>query len=414
MKKFGQFLQEASVATQQAARMGLVADGHGGWYEKSTGEFAAKTVNGKLKFYNKNQVLGGADPKQAEGDANLSAKSYAGQGQEQVAQDPNALPPQEDPNALPQEDPNASQDQNPKTKGTLTIAFGRFNPPTSGHKKLFDIAAQASNDEDFIIVPSRTQDPKKNPLDVDTKVYYMRNIFTDHSERIVNDVNFKTIFDVLGYANYSGYTNIQIVAGSDRVAEFEKLTQTYNGQLYTFDKIQVISAGDRDPDSDTVTGVSSSQLRLAAANNDFKTFRAGLPKTVNDELVGQLFQDVQAAMNIKLKTEAWEIAPKYHEESLRNNYVRKNIFNCGELIESLSTGLIGKITRRGTNYLICVTENNIMFKSWIKDVMEAKKYTEVSMDRIMRTKGKPNTLVGTSGFLKYVMKQCPGYVPTFK
>ncbi len=82
------------------------------------------------------------------------------------------------------------------------------------------------------------------------------------------------------------------------------------------------------------------------------------------------------------------------------------MFNIGDLVENLNTGLRGRIVRRGTNYLISVTEDNMMFKSWIGDVSEA--YSEVKMNRMMRTKTKPNTLVGTKGYLKYAEKMTPG------
>ena len=84
-----------------------------------------------------------------------------------------------------------------KTKGTLTIAFGRFNPPTTGHEKLLNTVASSSDDGDYVIVPSRSQDKKKNPLDPDTKIGVMRQMFPDHSEKIVNDPANRTIFDVL-------------------------------------------------------------------------------------------------------------------------------------------------------------------------------------------------------------------------
>jgi hypothetical protein len=73
-------------------------------------------------------------------------------------------------------------------------------------------------------------------------------------------------------------------------------------------------------------------------------------------------------------------------------------------VENLNTGLIGEVMRRGTNHLICVTEEGYMFKSWIKDLME---YTEVKMDKMYRLPGKPNTLVGTTGYLKYAAQQTP-------
>jgi len=111
-------------------------------------------------------------------------------------------------------------------------------------------------------------------------------------------------------------------------------------------------------------------------------------------------------MGISESLNLWEIAPKFDWKNLRENYISGKIFKIGQLVENLNTGLIGKIIRRGTNYLICVTEDHIMFKSWIKDVSEA--YTEKTMDRMYREPGKPNTLVGTSGYVKYVSKQTEG------
>jgi hypothetical protein len=113
-------------------------------------------------------------------------------------------------------------------------------------------------------------------------------------------------------------------------------------------------------------------------------------------------------MNIKEGWSLWEIAPKFDWLNLRENYVQEKIYQVGQLVENLNTGLVGRIIRRGTNYLICVTEDHIMFKSWIKDVTEAKKYTEVHMSSIEREPGKPNTLVGTDGFRKYTEKMTPG------
>jgi len=409
MKSFSKFITEAaSKAVQQATRMGLVTDGHGGWYNKSTGEFTAKTFQGQLKLYNKRQIIGGKDPKQTEQEKNLSQTSYLQPAPQQQVQEP--LP------AEPFTPPPVE-----KTLGTLTIAFGRFNPPTIGHLQLMDTAASAAEQDqsDYIIVPSRTQDAKKNPLDADTKIFYMRKMFPQHSERIYNDVNMRTIFDVLKKAYNDGYSSVRIVGGSDRVKEFDKLANNYNGNLYQFDNIEVISSGDRDPDSDGVEGVSASRMRLAAAEGDFKTFRAGLPPEVSRKDAMELFDVLRQSMGIEqIQQEGydvWEIAPKFDANSLRENYISEKIFQIGQLVENLNTGLVGRIIRRGTNYLICVTESGIMFKSWIKDMMETKKYTEVTMDRKMRIPGKPgkrNTLVGTTGYFLNASEQTPGVIGT--
>jgi len=404
MKSFFQFLKEAS-ASQQAQRLGLVGDGHGGWYDRATGEFTAKTEKGTLKFYNKRQKVGEQDPAQTEKEKNISDPNYQDPAlQQQVAPQQAPAPEQQAQEAPPQNFLPVE-----KTKGTLTIAFGRFNPPHLGHLQLMDTAAASAEQEgsDYMIIPSRSQDKKKNPLDADTKVSVMRQMFPQHSERIMNDANTKTIFDVLKKAHNDGYTNVRIVGGADRVKEFEKLSNNYNGNLYQFDNIEVISAGDRDPDSEGVEGLSASRMRLAAAEGDFKTFRSGMPPEMKPKDARAIFDTVRQSMNITEGWNLWEIAPKFDWKNLRENYIQEKIYQVGQLVENLNTGLVGRIIRRGTNYLICVTEDQIMFKSWIKDVSEA--YQEKKMERKMRLPGKPNTLVGTSGYKKYVQDMAPGY-----
>jgi len=395
MKSFFRFLTETT-ATQQAARLGLQGDGHGGWYKD--GEFVAKTEKGRLKFYNKRQAVG-KDPAQTETEKNISNPNFVDpalqQQQAPVAQQPVA---QEAPpvNFLPVE----------KTKGTLTIAFGRFNPPHLGHLQLMDTAAASAEQEgsDYMIVPSRSQDKKKNPLDPDTKVSLMRSMFPQHSERIMNDASTRTIFDVLKKAHNDGYTNVRIVGGADRVKEFDKLANNYNGNLYQFDNIEVVSAGDRDPDSEGIEGLSASRMRLAAAEGDFKTFRLGMPPEMRPKDARAVFDTVRQAMGIQDQVaEVWEIAPKFDQRTLRENYICEAIFKIGQLVENLNTGLIGRIIRRGTNYLICVTEDHIMFKSWIKDVMEAKLTNKSGVPADQR-------LVGTDAYRKYVESMVPGHL----
>ena len=379
MKTFLQFITE-STATQQAARLGLVTDGHGGWTDRTTGEFVAKTEKGRLKFFNKRQKVGGKDPAQTEKEKNISDPNFNDPTlqQQEPQQEPAPDQQQQQQQQVQSPDLAAGPPPVPKTKGTLTLAFGRFNPPHAGHLQLMDVAAQAAaqsaelgNGDDYIIVPSRSQDPKKNPLDPDTKVSMMRQMFPQHSERIVNDGANRTIFDVLKKAHNDGYTNVRIIAGQDRVKEFDKLSQNYNGQLYQFDNMEVVSSGDRDPDAEGMEGLSSSRMRLAAAEGDFKTFRAGLPEGTPRKMAMTLFDTVRETMNVKEMKEfwnIWEIAPKYDTENLRESYIKKEIFNIGDRVENLNTGLIGRIIRRGANHLICVAENNIMFKSWVKDL----------------------------------------------
>ena len=407
MKSFLQFISES--AAQQAARLGLEGDGHGGWYDRSTKEFVAKTEKGKLKFYNKRQQVGKGDPDQTELEKNISNPNFndPALAQQEVApeQQMAAAPAPEQPQVQISQDLMAGPPPVPKTRGTLTIAFGRFNPPHIGHQQLMDTAKAAAEQDqgDYIIVPSRSNDPKKNPLDADTKVAFMRGMFPQHGGRIQNDVNTRTIFDVLKKAHNDGYTNIRIVGGADRVNEFSKLATDYNGTLYQFDNVDVISAGDRDPDAEGIEGLSASRLRLAATENDYKTFRMAMPDNMRPREIKDLYNTLRMSMGINEEWGIWEMAPKFDQQTLRENYVSKAIFRIGELVENLNTGLVGRIIRRGANHLICVTEDNIMFKSWIKDVNEAiVNGTEKG--------GVPadQRLVGTDSHRKYVASMVPG------
>ena len=368
--------------SNKSTRMGLKSDGHGGWYDNK-GEFVAKTERGTLKFFNKRQRIGGQDPRQTEKEKRLSTGTTA----EPAAEPVMTMQPAEV----------------EKTKGTLTIAFGRFNPPTTGHEKLLDTVASSSDEDDYMIVPSRSQDKKKNPLDADTKVSVMQKMFPKHKNKIVNDKANRTIFDVLKKAHNDGYTNVRIVGGGDRVKEFDKLANDYNGKLYQFDNVEVMSAGDRDPDSDDVTGMSASKQRKAAAEGDIKAFMKGVPKSLSQKDAEELFKKIRTAMNIKEGWSLWEIAPKFDWQGLRENYIGEKIFRVGQMVENMNNGLVGRIIRRGANHLICVTEDKIMFKSWIKDVSESvvNGTTESGVPADQRE-------VGTDAFRKYVERLVPG------
>ncbi len=390
MKSFFQFLTEAqSQASMQAKKLNLKSDGHGGWLD-SRGKFVATTEDGKLKFIDKKKAKG---EEEAKAQPKAQAKPEEKEKKETAPETTGAK----------KAEAGEGGEGSGETTETLTIAFGRFNPPTVGHGKLLAAARKASAGEDMKIYPSRSQDAKKNPLDPDMKVSFMKKMFPDYAENIVNDDEMKSIFNVLTTADEGGYRNVNIIVGSDRQAEFENLATKYNGDLYNFENIRVISAGVRDADAEGVEGMSASKMRKAVVDDDFKAFRSGTPKELDDGDTQALFDAVRAGMKVKKKKEVaemWEIAPKCDPKGLRNQYIGGLIYRMGDIVESLHTGLVGKIIRRGTNHLICVTEEDYMFKSWIRDVME---YTEKKMERRARVPGKPNTLEGTGGYRKNAM-----------
>ena len=394
MKSFFNFFSEARTtkASARAKQLGLTGDGQGNWVDKA-GNIVARTEGGQLVFIDKKD---GAKDRE-----DTQTPQYKGPEQ-QVGQKAKAG----DEETRERNKPEEESESDDKNGQTLTLVFGRFNPPTVGHKKLLDGAKSVAGDGDIRIYPSRSNDPKKNPLEPGQKTELMKKMFPSHSENIVNDESVKTIFDALELANNDGYSNIKIVVGSDRVSEFDNLAQKYNGELYDFEEIETISAGERDEDSDDVSGMSASKMRKAAAEEDFATFRTGIPDNLDDKTAKQIMNTVRKAMKVEEGWSLWEIAPKFDWKNLRENYVTGKIFKINELVENLNTGLIGKIVRRGTNYLICVTENDVMFKSWIRDLRE---YSEVKMDRKERVKGKPNTLEGTTGYFKYAADMTPGF-----
>ena len=386
MKSFFKFLSEArsTPASEKAKKLGLTSDGSGGWKDRS-GKTVARTVGGELKFTERGTSTpttgGGQQPSQK---------------QRQEVPQQKRVQPEEEPTAKKGGEEEEGEDRE-KSSETVTLVFGRFNPPTVGHEKLLNGAQQVAADGDLRIYPSRSVDPKKNPLDTNQKTELMKKMFPDHADNIINDESIKTIFDALKVADQDGYSNVKIVVGSDRVAEFDNLAQKYNGNLYDFEEIDTISAGERDEDAEGVAGMSASKMRKAATENDFETFRKGIPDTLDDNAAKQMMNTVRKAMQVQTESwSLWEIAPKFDWKNLRENYVTGKIFKINQLVENLNTGLVGKIVRRGTNYLICVTEDDIMFKSWIRDLREYEQK-------------KPDTRVGTTGYFKYAAKMTPGF-----
>ena len=398
MKSFGQFLKEAvkTAASTEAKMKGLKGDGHGGWYD-AKGNFKAKTVNGKLQF-----VQGGS-PKEPEG-PNSTAPATPDAPQQQAAAPmqaaPTAQPQQQQPETGGSKSPEPGDTQQqtaeimgaPSSEGAVVV-FGRFNPPTTGHEKLLKSAGTEASrtGADLRIYPSRSVDAKKNPLQPGTKIEYMQKMFPDFAEDIKDDPNAKTIFDVLIACQNLAYKSVTIVVGQDRLAEFQGLAQKYNGDLYDFEEIKVISAGQRDADAEGLEGMSASKMRDAAAKDDFKAFAKGIPNIGNMDKKN-LYNILQKSMGVKkteLAAETWTYAPKLDPFGLRVAYLKEQCFKVGSLVENVNTGVRGRITRRCANHVIVQTPEHTMFKAWLKDLTEAYD-------------------VGTDEYRRYVQSMTPG------
>ena len=259
---------------------------------------------------------------------------------------------------------------------SVVFTFGRFNPPTTGHEKLIEKVKKIAGGDDYYIFPSHSQNNKKDPLPLAKKVAYMRDMFPKHKRNIIANNKLKTVLDIAVYFHQQGYVELNMVVGSDRVAEFKKLLTTYNGQekrhgFYDFDTIQIFSAGERDPDAEGVTGMSASKMRAAATNNDYDTFQKGLPRGFKNG--NQLFKDVRKGMNLKENS-------KYSDEEIeRDLYVRGAIYQIGDLVENINDGTSGEIIRRGTNY-VQYTDGENVHKAFLHSIKETKKITKTKQD----------------------------------
>lgn len=259
---------------------------------------------------------------------------------------------------------------------SIAFTFGRFNPPTTGHEKLINkVKSVPAND--YKIYLSRSEDPKKNPLSARQKLDYMKKMFPSHARNIeINTSNM--ILDIATDLYKKGYKEISMVVGSDRVREFDTILKKYNDirsrhGYYNFDKINVVSAGERDPDAEGTTGMSASKMRAAAQKGDVKSFKLGLPTGFRD--VDSLFKDVRKGMNLAANyTYVGDYRPiaslqEFEQQQIRDLYVREMIFNIGDKAKYIKENIDGKVVRRGTNYVVLEDDNNNLHKAWIWDCL---------------------------------------------
>jgi len=180
-------------------------------------------------------------------------------------------------------------------RSAVVLSFGRLNPPTSGHQKLVDkiVSVARRKKATPMLFMSQSQDKKKNPLSYADKVKYATKAFG----KIVQKSKARTIIEVLKELT-GKYDEVTIVVGGDRIEEFKKLISKYNGKDYNFKNIDYMSAGERDPDADDVTGMSASKLRGHAVAGEYKQYRAGLPRRFSDRDAKEMYNKIRSAMGI--------------------------------------------------------------------------------------------------------------------
>ena len=272
---------------------------------------------------------------------------------------------------------------------SVVFAFGRFNPPTTGHEKLINKVKQVAGSDEYRIYPSFSQNQNKDPLPHALKIAYMRKMFPKHKRNIIADRKAITAIDIATKLYDQGFRNLRMVAGSDRVKEFETLLKKYNGVegkrhgFYKFDNIDVVSAGERDPDAEGVSGMSASKMRYHANKGEYDDFADGLPKGFKDGR--KLFRDVRKYMGIR---EQKDMGVMNEYEELRDRYLTGQIWKIGDLVEA--KGIEGKIIQRGTNYITFNDSQGKVHKAWLHEIkVEQKKITAVKQDKDV--KDKPGT-----------------------
>jgi hypothetical protein len=254
-------------------------------------------------------------------------------------------------------------------KKEATFTFGRFNPPTVGHEKLLDSVAKISGKNKYFIFASHSNDKKKNPLEYQDKIKFMRSMFPRHARNIIQDDKLKTIFAIATHLYSKGFNSITMVVGSDRIDDFKSLLTKYNGVkgkhgFYEFDEINFVSAGQRDPDAEGVSGMSASKMREAAADNNFVLFSKGMPNGFKD--AKQLFNAVRNGMGLQESHDFRKHIQLEQVSEEREAYVKGDLFKEGDVVEYNDT--VGQVIFLGSNYIIVESAEGIRSRKWLTDI----------------------------------------------
>lgn len=246
----------------------------------------------------------------------------------------------------------------------VVFSFGDFQPPTASHELLINFVKTVSikQNADHIIFVSSVQDAKSNPLSIDRKLYYLRRIFP---QAVFAEGNDGTLLRVEVLKKLSKkYKNLIMIVGSDQVTFFKKLLDDHNGKEYKFDSIEVISYGEKDPDSDSTLSITSDKMREAAKKADFSLFKKGLPKSLTDHDSKRLMNEIRTAFGLEPIKESIN----FERHELREKYHAGVIFKVGDTV--FSENCKYEIVKRGSNHLLVKDENGILSNKWLHEVIE--------------------------------------------
>jgi len=268
----------------------------------------------------------------------------------------------------------------------VTFVFGRFNPPTIGHEKLFDTLKKVSRGGAYRIYASKSVDSKKNPLQFKDKIKFLRKMFPKHARNIMSDKDVRTVLDIAVKLYDQGFNKVTMVAGSDRIKEFDILLNKYNGVksrhgFYEFQgAINIVSAGERDPDAEGATGMSASKMRMAAQQNDLEGFSKGLPSGYQPN---DLFNAVRKGMGLKEKTSFRKHIQLSPVSETREEYVEGSLYSIGDKVTIKESEKEGIIEYCGANYVI-VESNGNKKRYWLDAVEKIQEYNEIGTKQLLK------------------------------
>ena len=277
------------------------------------------------------------------------------------------------------------------------LVFGRMNPPTIGHGKLLDKLASVAGRAPYRIYLSQSHDNRDNPLTYSDKVKFARKMFPRHARSIIIDKKVTTPFHALSAMYDAGFKKVILVAGSDRVQEYDVRLNKYNGKkgghgFYNFEGgVKIVSAGQRDPDGKGAEGASGTKQRGYAKNNDFTGFAQGLTKAISNPDSRKMFNAVRAGMGLKEEHEFKRHIQLETVSETREAFVKGELFELGEQVVIKNTSEVGKITVIGSNYLIVETSDKTT-RQWLDSVEKLDERYDI----------------GTDEYKKHAYKMTPG------
>ena len=288
---------------------------------------------------------------------------------------------------------------------TLYFVWGRMNPPTSGHEKLLDFLKAKAGNNPYRIYLTQSEDANKNPIPFTQKIKFARKGFPQYARQIIMDKKLKTIFDAMTSFYNEGFKRIVIVAGADRVKEYDITLNKYNGKrgrhgLYKFEKITVENAGDRDPESKGVEGVSGTKLRGFAEKGDFTKFAQYMPKRLSNVDTKAVYNAVRKGIGLKETTDFKSHIQLKPVSEKREDYVKGNLYSVGDSVVIRDTGELCNISHLGTNYVI-VESGGKQYRKWLDAIEHVEEDYYAGLSKSTSAKRKAH-------FKKYAEKPGDG------